>query len=74
MTQAATAFKIGSRIRVNLDSVRDRIPGTLQELLRQNPRGTVVDFKMTDATGVGVVLELSDGTKSWFFDNEITRA
>jgi hypothetical protein len=29
---------------------------------------------MTDGTGVGVVVELADGTTSWFFDDEIIAA
>ena len=74
MVQAAISFRIGSKVKIDLDSVRDRIPNSLQQLLRENPRGTLLDWKMTDGTGIGVVLELSDGTQSWFFENEIGRA
>ncbi len=74
MNQARTISKIGSRVKVDLDRVIDRIPSTLFESLRNDPRGKVVDYKMTDGTGLGVVLELSDGTTSWFFENEITRS
>ncbi len=72
MSQAATNLRVGSKVRVNLDSVKERIPGNLVELLKKDPRGTLVDFKMTDGMGIGVVLEFSDGTISWFFENEIT--
>ena len=72
MSQAATNLRVGSKVRVNLDSVKERIPGNLVELLKQDPRGTLVDFKMTDGMGIGVVLEFSDGSISWFFENEIT--
>ena len=74
MSQAVTAFKIGSRVRVDLEQVRDRIPGALKELLEQNSRGTIIDYKMTDGGDIGVVLELSDGKTSWFFGNEVVRA
>jgi hypothetical protein len=70
MSQAA--ITIGSRVRVT--RVRDRIPDSLVETLRTDPTGTVRDFKMTDGTGVGVVVELSDGTTSWFFEDEVTTA
>ncbi len=73
MSQAATATlnKIGTSVRVDLDRIRDRVPGTLLKLLTNNPRGKVVDYKMTDGMGIGVVLELSDGSISWFFSEEL---
>ncbi len=70
MSQAA--ITIGSKVRVT--RVRDRIPDSLVATLRSDPTGTVRDFKMTDGTGVGVVVELSDGTTSWFFEDEVTTA
>ncbi len=74
MSIAATDFKVGSKVRVDLDRVRDRIPNSLKELLREEPRCKLLDFKMTDGKGVGVIVELSNGSKSWFFDDEIVRA
>ena len=73
MPKAATLNKIGSQVRVNLDLVRDRIPGKLSETLANNPRGKIVGYKMTDGIGgIGFVLELSDGTTNWFFSDEIS--
>ena len=74
MSQALTQNRIGSRVRVDLDQVRDRIPTSLKGLLEENSRGTIVDYKMTDGGDIGVVLELSDGKTSWFFGSEIVRA
>ena len=74
MNQTLTLSKIGSKVKVDLNRVIDRIPTRLVELLKKDPRGKVVDFKMTDATGLGVVLELSDGSTSWFFNDEVIRA
>ncbi len=74
MPQAPTAIcRVGSRVKVNLDLVRDRIPSNLIKTLANDPKGKVLDYKMTDGTGIGVILELSDGTTSWFFDEEINR-
>ena len=73
MAKATTLTRIGSNVKVNLDQVRDRIPKDLLTKLRDNPRGRVVDYKMTDGTDIGLVLELSDGTTSWFFNDEIGR-
>ncbi len=73
MAQTTTLTRIGSNVRVQLDQVRDRIPKDLLMKLKDNPRGKVVDYKMTDGTDIGLVLELSDGTTSWFFNEEIGR-
>jgi len=69
---AQAAITIGSKVRVT--RVRDRIPAGLVAALKADPTGTVTGFRMTDGTGVGVVLELADGSTSWFFDDEIIPA
>jgi len=74
MSQSATTLRIGSRVKVDLEKVKDRIPSSLANLLKNDPRGTIKDYKMTDGMGVGLILELGDGTSSWFFDEEISRA
>ena len=73
MPQAAALNRIGSSVKVNLDKVRDRIPSKLLNQLTDNPRGKIVDYKMTDG-GIGVILKLSDGSSSWFFEDEVNRA
>ena len=72
MSQAATSYRIGSKVRVS--RVRDRIPAKLVELLKKSDVGRVTGYKMTDCMGIGLVVELSDGTVSWFFDDEVTSA
>ncbi len=74
MSQAATDFRIGSKIKINLEQVKDRIPNSFRNVLKTEPRCTLIDFKMTDGMGIGVIVELSDGTRGWFFSDEITRA
>ena len=72
MSQAATSFRIGSKVRIS--RVRDRIPAKLVELLKKSDVGKVINYKMTDGKGIGVIVDLSDGTVSWFFDDEISPA
>ena len=72
MPQPATLTRIGSSIKINLDRVRDRIPPNLAEQLSKNPRGTVIDYKMTDGMGIGLVLKLKDGSQNWFFEDEVS--
>ncbi len=74
MSQAATDFRIGSKVKIDLEKVKDRIPNSFREVLKLDPRCTLVDFKMTDGQGIGVIVELSNGTRGWFFSDEITRA
>jgi len=59
---------------VRITRVRDRIPADLVEALKSDASGTVSGFKMTDGSGIGVVVELSNGSSGWFFDDEIAPA
>ena len=67
--QTSVTIDIGSKVRVT--RVRDRIPSALVELLKKDSTGTVVDFRTVDGKGIGVVVQLSDGSTSWFFEDEI---
>ena len=33
--------------------------------------GKIIDFRITDGKGIGVVLQLSNGEEQWFFEDEI---
>ncbi|QNI68176.1 DUF2862 domain-containing protein [Synechococcus sp. BMK-MC-1] len=72
MSQQAITIDIGSKVRVT--RVRDRIPKALVELLKTDANGTVTDFRTVDGKGIGVVVELSDGSTNWFFEDEIAPA
>ena len=74
MSPAVTLNRIGTSVRVDLNSVKDRISATLIQQLTTDPRGKIVAYKMTDGGGIGLVLELSDGSTSWFFNEEIGRS
>jgi hypothetical protein len=70
MSQAA--ISIGSKVRIT--RVRDRIPADLVACLKADPTGIVTDYRVTDGKGIGVVVQLSGGGSTWFFDDEITPA
>mgnify|MGYP002051831736 FL=1 len=72
MSQQAVTIDIGSKVRVT--RVRARIPKALVELLKPDSNGTVTHFRTVDGKGIGVVVELSDGSTNWFFDDEIAPA
>ena len=66
------AISIGSKIRIT--RVRDRIPQTMVDLLKKDSSGMVKEFRTVDGKGIGVVVELSDGSTNWFFEDEIAAA
>ena len=68
MTQAAS-INIGSKIRIT--RVRDRIPQAMVNLLKEDPTGIVTEFRTVDGKGIGVIVKLSNGASSWFFEDEI---
>ena len=73
MAKPTSLSRIGSKIKINIERVRDRIPSDLIDQLSKDPRGTVIDYKMTDGRGgIGVVLKMNDGSKQWFFEDEIS--
>ena len=71
MKQIPMLMEIGSIVEVDLPLVKDRIPDELLKLLSDNSVGTVIDYKMTDGSGTGVVLQLVDGSLNWFFYEEL---
>ena len=69
----ASLTRIGSKIKINIERVRDRIPSSLIEQLTKDPRGTVIDYKMTDGRGgIGLIIKMNDGSKNWFFEDEVS--
>ena len=40
-------------------------------ILLTPPVGKIIDFRITDGKGIGVVLQLSNGKEQWFFEDEI---
>ncbi len=72
MPKQASLTRIGSQIKINLEKVKDRIPSDLIQRLSEDPRGTVMDYKMTDGRGIGLVLKFKDGSQNWFFEDEVS--
>ena len=71
MYKAKKLLQIGAKVFVNVGRVKDRISTTLITLLKDDPYGKLIGYKMTDGQDVGYILELSDGSTSWFFSNEV---
>ena len=63
--------KIGSKVRDNIDLSKDRLSTKTIEAIKESSTCMVKDFRLTDGKGIGVVVQLSNGEKEWFFENEI---
>ena len=65
-------FIIGMEVGqvVKVVRLRDRLSsGVTGKKLGQV--GTITDFRMTDGSGVGVVVKFDDQSSTWFFEDEI---
>ena len=63
--------KKGNFAQVNLELSKDRLAKETTDALDVSSIGEIIDFKITDGKGIGVVLQLSNGKTQWFFEDEI---
>ena len=63
--------QIGNTVKVNLERSRDRLTKETIDAINISSECTIIDFKITDGKGIGVVLNLSNGKEEWFFEDEI---
>ncbi|HIK53647.1 MAG TPA: DUF2862 domain-containing protein [Synechococcales cyanobacterium M55_K2018_004] len=60
-------MEIGQKVRVR--RLRDRT--TPEVVKRLGQTGVIADYKMTDGSGVGVVVKFDDKFATWFFEDEL---
>jgi len=63
--------KIGNSVQVNIELSKDRLTKEIIDAINVSSIGKISDFRITDGKGIGVVLQLSNGTEQWFFEDEI---
>ena len=63
--------KIGNSVQINLELSKDRLTKETIDAINVSSLGKINDFRITDGKGIGVVLQLSNGKKQWFFEDEI---
>ena len=63
--------QIGNPVKVNLELSKERLDQEIIDAINTSSVGKIIDFRITDGKGIGVILELSNGKEQWFFDNEI---
>ena len=63
--------EIGSEVSINSKGLKDNIPEEEIKDLINNPKGRIMDYKLTDGLGIGFVVKLNNGKIKWFFENEL---
>ena len=63
--------KIGKSVQINLEQSKDRLTKEIIDAINVSSVGKILDFRITDGKGIGVILQLSNGKKQWFFEDEI---
>ena len=63
--------KVGNYVQVNIEQSKDRLTKEIIDAINVSSVGKILDFRITDGKGIGVILQLSNGKKQWFFEDEI---
>jgi len=64
---AQAQMNIGQKVKIY--RIRDRVSPVIANKLGKV--GIVKDFKMTDGSGVGLVVQFDDKSSTWFFEDEL---
>jgi hypothetical protein len=60
-------MEVGQKVKVI--RLRDRVSGTIAQKLGKE--GLIEGYKITDGSGVGLVVKFNDNTSTWFFEDEL---
>ena len=63
--------EIGSTVQIKLDLAKKRLGKESIKAIESSSKCKIIDFKITDGKGIGVILKLSNGKEEWFFEEEI---
>ena len=73
MAETKLLPKIGSRVKININKVKDRLPAKLIDQISSNPRVVTTGYKMADGRNIGITVRLQNGEENWFFPEEIEK-
>ena len=63
--------EIGSTVQIKLDLAKNRLEKESLKAIEASSICKIIDFKITDGKGIGVILKLSNGKEEWFFEEEV---
>ena len=58
--------KVGNSVQVNLESSKDRLTKEIVDAINVSSVCKILDFRITDGKGIGVILQLSNGKSNGF--------
>ncbi|NCR14354.1 MAG: DUF2862 domain-containing protein [Microcystis aeruginosa LL13-03] len=67
LIKTVEVMEIGQKVKVY--RLRDRVNSDVAGKLGKV--GVIKNFKMTDGSGVGAVVQFDDKTATWFFEDEL---
>ena len=73
MAETKLLPKIGSKVKININKVIDRLPAKLIHQISLNPRVVTTGYKMTDGRSIGITVRLQNGEEKWFFPEEFDK-
>ena len=73
MAETKLLPKIGSKVKININKVKDRLPAKLIDQISSNPKAVITGYKMTDGRGIGITAKFQNGEQNWFFPEEIEK-
>ena len=73
MAETKLLPKIGSKVKININKVKDRLPSKLIDQISSNPRVVTTGYKLTDVRSIGITVKLQNGEENWFFPEEIEK-
>ena len=73
MAETKLLPKIGSKVKININKVKDRLPSKLIDQISSNPKVVTTGYKMTDGRDIGITVRLQSGEEKWFFPEEIEK-
>ena len=73
MAETKLLPKIGSKVKININKVKDRLPAKLIEEISSNSRVIITGYKMADGGSIGITAKLQNGKENWFFPEEIEK-
>ena len=59
--------KIGNFVQINLELSKDRLTKEIVDAINVSSIAKILDFRITDGKGIGVILQLSNGKEQWVF-------
>ena len=72
MIEDSTKLKKGQSLKIDINEINDRMPQDIVEIIKKDPVGELVGYKMVDGNQFGLVVKLKNGKTNWFFEKELS--